>query len=236
MLLRRALLPATLLLAAALAWLLADGAAAPPPAAPSEPAGDAPLLPAVAAPAPAAPSAGGRALAAAPLPRLLSGRVQDRWQRPLAAVTVLLRGGARPFEARTDAAGAFGLADVEPGVYQVLAMGPQLLTHCQFVDVAAAPHAPLLLTVDTGVEYSGTVADAQQRPVPRARVTPWRRVVDADELDRRCSVGTDWRGGFQLRGAATGCTVLVEADGFTAAKLRLLPGRPAAVQLETGKQ
>lgn len=167
---------------------------------------------------------------------VLTGVVRSCTALAVAGAVVCFDDGTRHHEVETDARGEFAVAGIVAGRYRVVVMGPQLPTHTEFVDVAAPP-AALVLTVDQGAVLRGQVVDHLQRPLPGARVTPWRRDSNGEGLDARCAVTTDWRGGFELHGdAANGTFVLVESPGCTPTKARLQPERVGVVQMQRAQK
>lgn len=116
---------------------------------------------------------------------------------------------------RTDAAGAFAVADVPPGPMQVLVRAPG---HCTEIEsVVAAPRAQhrVELHLHAGIDLDGEVRDQAGLPVADARVLA-RGVVRS----AWASVRTAPDGSFVLAGLDPGRSLLeVDAAGFVPASV-----------------
>lgn len=217
------------------ALLLLDGLEAPPPAAvPADTSVTSEPRAATAGPVPATANADGQTprppdpgerTVVQPTQRRLSGLVRTRSRATVSNVALHFDGPERDYDARTNAHGAFTIDGVLFGNYQVMAVGPHLLTHTEFLDVTADSPNPVI-TIDQGLEVSGQILDDQKRPLAGVRITPWRRGPSGEELEPRGAVTTDDWGRFSLRGPADGPTfVLAELAGYAPGKCRLEPTR-----------
>jgi hypothetical protein len=165
---------------------------------------------------------------------LVRGLVRDASGRGQAEVVVAWNGpGEADLEVRTAADGRFDARLTTAGTYELIARGPGILTHASSVEIdGAVRELSVELEVDSGWPLSGEVVDTDGRPIAGARITPWRRGPDGDELDPRTAAHSGPGGLFELRGLADGVThALVEAEGYASGKARLTPRRAARVRL-----
>lgn len=166
----------------------------------------------------------------------LRGTLRGDDGRAVGPGVVTLRGGGRPQRTLAVASdGAFGFEDLEPGTWQLLARGPGFASAAVFVeDLAAGEVREQEVRVAVGERLRGEVLGADGRPLAGARVTPWRRGPDGDELDPATAVETDRGGLFELRaGEARWCQVQVTLEGHATRSVRLDASRFARIRLSS---
>lgn len=166
----------------------------------------------------------------------LRGTLRGEDGRAVGSGVVTLRGGGRPQRTLAVASdGAFGFEGLEPGTWQLLARGPGFASAAVFVeDLAAGEVREQDVPVVVGARIRGEVLGADGRPLAGARVTPWRRGPDGDELDPETAVETDRGGLFELgAGDARWCQVQVTFEGHETRSLRLDASRFARIRLSS---
>jgi hypothetical protein len=146
-----------------------------------------------------------------------------------AIVSFLLEDG-RGSRARTDGAGRYAVAGLEPGPYRVEVVGMDLSFEVEYEVTGNAQ-----LDVDaTGAALAGTVADATTgAPLAGAAVSLWR--VEGGENQPSSTVEADGTGGFAARGLREGRYRLVaskEGYGQEVRETELRRGPPSEVALE----
>ncbi len=128
---------------------------------------------------------------------------------------------ARPFDVRTNGAGTFNLAHVEPGAWRVRVLHPNRAWPFETeVDVFAGT-STLEITLPLAL-IEGRIVDTEGQPIAGASV---RLELDAPSVkparvEGATSVRSDARGGYALFGApvALDFVVVAEADGFQSAR------------------
>lgn len=138
---------------------------------------------------------------------------------------------ARAAEARTDAGGAFELADLEPGPYLLVARLGDALTVPLPVEARPLPAGDVLLDLGTGYALEGVVRDAAGRPAAlelRVYPRPGVRSLAQPLLARRLE--SDAHGRFTARGLAPGSYRIHGAGTTEAGPVALW----ASVELEPG--
>lgn len=175
----------------------------------------------------------------------LSGRVVEAGA-PLAGATLRFEArdaGARSLDARTNGAGTFNLAHVEPGVWRVRVLHPKRAWPFETEVDVRADTSTLELALPL-VVVEGRIVDADRQPIAGANV---RLELDAPfgkpaRVEGATRVRSDLHGAYALVGApvAVDFAVVAEADGFQSARspsVRLLPddhGRTVDLLLKPG--
>lgn len=141
---------------------------------------------------------------------VVSGTVsRDGLPVPGGLVSFAAQGG-QAAQARTDANGYYSLVGLEPGLYEVRVMGPDLSYEAEYTLSGSTQ-----IDIDaTGAAVAGSVLDATSgTPIDGAEVSLWR--ADAGESSPSATLRTNAAGAFSSRSLREGAyRLLASKDGY----------------------
>lgn len=154
--------------------------------------------------------------------------VRDPAGKPLAGVRVTIDAGRLDWDAETGEDGVANLDGVADGPAELKIDHDEFVPHQAkiTVDAACAPE----VAMQTGLAITGTVLDADGKPLAGARISAWGRSVDGSQ-NRSATSAAD--GTFRLAGLRAGTVRLnVHHDGDTVVELDAVAAGAQGVRLQ----